>query len=93
MDSTIKRLVHDMAEVVTVESAKPAVRTVTVKLTASEARDVQTFIDAYYKTYGFGSASYQAKTHPLHRAIEDALTGVKPRLDGISVANGKVSFL
>lgn len=80
-----------MAEVVTVETSKPQIRSVTLKLNATDAKDIMTFISTYYLHYGYGK-NYET-THPTYRAIKDALEGVKPKLDGLSVANGKVAFV
>lgn len=77
-----------MPEVTLVETTKPAVRSINLKLTAHEARDVLTFIGTYYGKYGNSSAD--AKHNPIYRAVFDALDGTKPKLDGINVANGKV---
>lgn len=79
-----------MAEVVTVVADKPFVREITLKLSASEARDVLIYIDSYYKRIGLFAT---LPANSMHRAISDALKGVKPKFDGINVANGKVSIL
>lgn len=76
-----------MAEVVTVETTKPRIEYITVKLTALEARDQLLFIQTYYNKVGWMG---DAQTNPTHKAIKQALDGVKPKLDGINVANGKV---
>lgn len=80
-----------MPEVLTVETTKPAVRSVTLKLNSTDAKDMLTFIRTYYQHYGYGK-NYEIN-HPTYRAINDALEGVKPKLDGLSVANGKVTIV
>lgn len=76
-----------MAEVVTVETTKPRVEYITLKLTAGEARDQLLFIQTYYSKAGWMG---DATANPTHKAIRQALDGVKPKLDGINIANGKV---
>lgn len=78
-----------MAEVVTVVAKKPTVTELTLKLSAGEARDQLAFIEAYYQRAGWMGP---ADRNPIHRVISDALAGVKPKFDGINVANGKVAI-
>lgn len=79
-----------MPEVTSVETTKPAVKTITLKLAAHEARDLLTFIGTYYGKYG--SSASEAKHNQTYKAVFDALEGTKPKLDGINLANGKVAF-
>lgn len=79
-----------MPEITVVETTKPAVKTITLKLAAYEARDLLTFIGTYYAKYGSGSA--EAKSNATYKAVFDALEGTKPKLDGLNLANGKVVF-
>lgn len=79
-----------MPEVTLVETTKPSVRSITLKLSASEARDVLTFIGTYYGKYGRSAAD--AKSNAIYKTVFEALDGIKPKLDGINVANGKVAI-
>lgn len=78
-----------MAEIVNVETAKPVVRSLTVKLTVGDVTDLLTYIRTYYKFHGYGTG--QAESSGLFKTFNDALTGAKPKLDGMNIANGKVT--
>jgi hypothetical protein len=64
-----------MASVVEVETTKPNVKTLTLKMTASDARDLKIFIQDWYRTnYSYGHEE-KAKANPVHKAIVSGLDG------------------
>lgn len=77
-----------MAEVVTVTTTKPRVAEITLKISATEATDQLLFIKEYYNRAGWMGP---AENNPTYKVIKQALDGVKPKLDGINIANGKVT--
>lgn len=64
-----------MATVTDIKTAKPRVESITVELTQSDARDVQTYIKKYYQANGYG-AGYE-KNVGLYKILTDALEGKK----------------
>jgi hypothetical protein len=64
-----------MATVVEVTQKKPTITDLTVKLSASEARDLKVMIDAYYKNnYGTYYTNYRDEFGP-HRVLTSILDG------------------
>lgn len=64
-----------MASVVEVETTKPNVTSLTVKMTASDARDLKVFITDWYRSnYSYG---YDEKTkgNKVYKAITAGLDG------------------
>lgn len=61
-----------MATVVEVETAKPNVYNVTLKLSKGEARDVLLFANEWYARNAY---SGDVKTHGVYKAITKALAG------------------
>lgn len=61
-----------MATVVSVKTKKPVLESITLELSAYDAQDLVTYIDAYYKRNGYGANAY--KTNGIYKAVKDALT-------------------
>lgn len=64
-----------MATLVEVTTQKPRVQDVTLKLTLSEARDLQVFITEWYEKNFFSGGTSRAKTHGVYAAIQKAIDG------------------
>lgn len=64
-----------MASVVDVKTKTPVVESVTVKLSRSEAMDVQTYIRNFYEKNGYGKG-YE-KNVGLFNVLTDGLAGKK----------------
>lgn len=68
-----------MASVVEVEHSEPKVEGFTVKVNASEARDMMTYIRTYYAKNGYGRG-YE-KNVGLYNVIEAGLAGKHEKSD------------
>lgn len=62
-----------MATVTAVETNKPVVKSITLKLAPWEAMDMLTFIEAWFQKYGYGSQKPQ--NHSLHKTLTAGLAG------------------
>lgn len=61
-----------MSSVVEVETRKPVVTSVTLKLGSGEAQDLLVYIETYHKKYNYMS---DLAANPTFRALTDALAG------------------
>lgn len=61
-----------MSSVVEVETRKPVVTSVTLKLGSGEAQDLLIYIETYHKKYGYAG---ELDANPTYAAIKDALAG------------------
>lgn len=62
-----------MAKVVEVEQSQPKLEGLTLKVNASEARDMMTYIRTYYQKNGYGKG-YEDNVG-LYKTLKDAVEG------------------
>lgn len=67
-----------MASVVEVQQSKPRVGDITIRLTKSEAQDLQIMVDEWYRRNWTSNPTAKRDANPTYKALESALTGKAP---------------